>query len=54
MLDIIATLCKGQHPYFAKDYKAPKQQREYMPPDLVIDNNDGFFDGLPASKHGKR
>jgi hypothetical protein len=48
MLDVISTLCDGNHEYFQKDYIAPK--RVPFKELIQINNEDGFFTGLPASQ----
>jgi len=48
MLNVLSTLTNGQHPFFAKDYVGPK--RKQIVQDLVINNDDGFFTGLPETK----
>ena len=51
MLDCIATLYRGDHPYFKKDYLPPKKENfQYQ-----VDNSDDFFSDLPPSQSkGKR
>lgn len=54
----IATLSRGQDEIFEKNYQpAPKEKRGYVPEEVMLVNNDGFFDDLPDSlfaKHGGR
>ena len=42
------------HYIFAKDYIKPKPQREVYKEDILIENVEGFYDGLPACKLNKR
>jgi len=48
MLNVLSTLTDTQHHFFAKDYVGPK--RKQIVQDLVINNDDGFFTGLPETK----
>ena len=48
MLDILSTLVNRNHPFFAKDYVPPARRSAI--PEVLINNNDGFYTGLPPSK----
>jgi len=49
MLDVLSTIFKGQHHYFAKDYRPPPKRtaKTFVP---MVSNHDGFFTNLPPSK----
>jgi len=48
MLDVISTLSNGRHHFFRKDFVAPKRNKDVQ--EIYIDNDDGFFTGLPQTK----
>ena len=50
MLEVISTLSKGDHPYFAKSYMPPVQIKNNFAANINVPNDDNFFTGLPASK----
>lgn len=49
MLDYLSTICERDHPFFAKDYRPPKRQSQFVFEELKVDNSDDFFTGLPIS-----
>jgi hypothetical protein len=46
---VLGSITEGKHAYFAKDYVAPKTQRNAKP-QLLVSDEHGFFVGLPNSK----
>lgn len=49
MLAYLSTICDKVHPYFEKNYRPPKRQSAFVFEELKVNNEDGFFDGLPIS-----
>lgn len=49
MLNVLATLVDWQHPFFAKDFEL--QKWVYRKTELLVNNEDGFYDGLPVSHY---
>ncbi len=48
MLNVMSTLSDGNHFFFAKDYVAPKRNKNFQ--EILVTNADDFFTGLPLSK----
>ena len=52
MLDILSTITRGNHPYFAKGFRyvrPPRQNHESIG-NMMVPNPNNFFDGLPPSR----
>ena len=47
LLEIVAAVTRGNHPFFERGYKAPPRVHAPLIPPVVFDNSDGFFNGLP-------
>ena len=53
LIKALGTLTEGRHPFFARDYVAPKIKRSIIPRLYVADPH-GFFRGLPPSTNRAR